>query len=198
MALVGRRGSGKSTLLQVLAGILVPKKGTVQVHKNAANLRGDTAFLGDTVPGPYHLTGRQWLDFWLDAAKALKPSTRERVSRELERFSSGFVDAPVEHCSRTEGRILDFVRVVALDTPVLLLDAPDAGLTGYDFEALAASLEFQKAEGRTIVMTLDRPELAIRLCDRVLYMAGGRIISESARGEKDFANKLTREMGWAS
>ena len=61
-----------------------------------------------------------------------------------------------------------------------------------------ASLEVQKGEGRTIVMTVDRPELAIRLCDRVLYMADGRVVAESARGETDFADKLRREMGWSA
>ena len=198
VAVVGQRGSGKSTLLQVLAGVLVPDKGVVQFQGNTSSLRGRTAFLGDFLSGPYHLSGHQWLEFWLDAAKALKPGNRERVSRELERFSCGFVEAPVEYCSRTEGRILDFIRVAALDTPVLLLDAPDAGLWGSDYRALVASLEVQKGEGRTIVMTVDRPELAIRLCDRVLYMADGRVVAESARGETDFADKLTREMGWSA
>ena len=80
VAVVGQRGSGKSTLLQVLAGVLVPDKGVVQFQGNTSSLRGRTAFLGDFLSGPYHLSGHQWLEFWLDAAKALKPGNRERVA----------------------------------------------------------------------------------------------------------------------
>ena len=115
VAVVGQRGSGKSTLLQVLAGVLVPDKGSFN-FRVIPGLRGRTAFLG----GFIRLSSLVQLVSFDSAAKALKPGNRVW---ELERFSCGFV----ERLSNTVlgQRVLDFIRVMA--GPVLAIPARVVG-----------------------------------------------------------------------
>ena len=68
LGLLGVNGAGKSTLMQLLAGILVPTTGDVQIlgqllHADSADIRRHIGFLPQRVPAYPELTVRENLDW---------------------------------------------------------------------------------------------------------------------------------------
>jgi len=189
--LVGPNGAGKSTLLKLIAGLLRPEKGSIHVDGNEVTGQPTRAaqWIG-LMPDPLgvytDISCREYLKFF----GMVHGLTGEKFAAQLKTAVDllglePWMDAEVESLSAGWQRRLALGRMLLLDTPLLLLDEPAAGL---DVRARAELLEIVRglsSLGRTVVISSHiLPELE-ELADRFGIMDQGRWV-EVAPGRTFF------------
>jgi ABC-type multidrug transport system ATPase subunit len=162
LLVTGPNGSGKSTLLALLAGLLVPTQGELEV----AAERRRIGYLAHEPLVYRELTAHENLDLYGRLYRV--PERRERIGMLLERYGLWEVRRErVATFSRGMQQRLALCRTLLHEPDLLLLDEPYAGLDEEGTELLDAELS-TLAGARTLVLATHDPE-------RVAPLATGRL-----------------------
>jgi ABC-type multidrug transport system ATPase subunit len=151
LLLTGPNGSGKSTLIGLLAGLLAPTKGTLEVRAE----RREIGLLAHEPLVYRELTALENLELYGRLYRV--PERRERIGMLLERF--GLWEARhdrVGSFSRGMQQRLAFCRTLLHDPALLLLDEPYSGLDAGAAEIVDGELRTLAGE-RTIVVSTHDP-----------------------------------------
>jgi ABC-type Fe3+/spermidine/putrescine transport system ATPase subunit len=176
--IVGPSGSGKSTLLNVIAGLLKPDAGAIElggedVTRVPTEERGIGYVFQSYALFP-HLTVAENIAFGLIRSKLPRDERVVEMMRafRIERFA---MRKPGELSGGEKQRVA-LARALARDPRVLLLDEPLAALDAQLRETLRHELaRLFRAQKRTVLyVTHDRTE-AMAIADRIVVMHGGRI-----------------------
>jgi ABC-2 type transport system ATP-binding protein len=190
IGILGRNGCGKSTLLKCIAGILQPTAGQVVV-------RGQLAAMLELGAGfQPELSGRD--NIYLNGS-LLGLSTKDIDSRfdEIVAFAEleKFIDNQVKYYSSGMYVRLGFSVAVSVEPDVLLVDEVLAvGDERFQMKCMERIQQFQH-DGRTIVVVSHSPDLMRDICDNVLVMDRGRVVTLAPAGE---AIRVFRELLIAS
>jgi ABC-type multidrug transport system ATPase subunit len=151
LLVTGPNGSGKTTLLRLLAGLLAPTAGTLEIGAGRAQI----GFLGHEALVYRELTALENLDLYGRLYRV--PERRERTGMLLERFGLWEARAkPVSELSRGMLQRLALCRTLLHDPELLLLDEPFSALDSDGVELLDAELA---GHGRkTVVVASHQPE----------------------------------------
>jgi ABC-2 type transport system ATP-binding protein len=175
VGLAGANGSGKSTTLKVLAGILRPTSGKVEVNGRIASLLE----LGAGFNG--ELSGRD--NVYLNAALlGLTKRETDRLFDSIVDFAElrHKIDDEVKHYSSGQYVRLGFAVAVHVDPDILLVDEVLAvGDEAFQRKCLAKIDEFRQ-QGRTILFVTHSLDLIETMCDRVIVLESGRVIHDGA------------------
>lgn len=157
-ALLGPNGSGKSTLLQVVAGALVPTKGTVEHAIDGLMLQQEQVYRHVSIAAPYldlyeDLSLRETLETHARFKPFLAGETPASVAKTA--FLEKHLEKPVSNFSSGMKQRLKLALAILSDTPLLLLDEPASNL---DAEGIAWYRELLLAnlDGRTLLVASNR------------------------------------------
>jgi iron complex transport system ATP-binding protein len=194
VALIGPNGAGKSTLLRAVAG-LVSHGGELEIGgRPGAALRQQerarhVAFVPQTplLPGEmavadYVLLGRTpYLGY-------LGTETRrdlDAVERTLARLDlTPFARRRLGSLSGGERQRAVLARALAQEAPLLLLDEPTASLdVGRQQQVLELVDVLRAEQGLTVLTAMHDLNLAARYAERLLFLAGGRLVAEGTAAE---------------
>jgi heme exporter protein A len=185
LAVLGPNGSGKSTLLRVLAGLLRPSRGEVDVlgcslPNDAWKLRGRVGYLGHEPLLYEDLTGRENLEFQARLHGLPADDARQRIESDLELLGmSRRADYRVSDYSAGMKQRIAICRAVLHRPALLLLDEPDSNLDPEGREAARAligrpgELRWQAEGSVTRVAVSHDPEKVRSEADQVLELAIG-------------------------
>lgn len=178
LAIVGPSGCGKSTLLSIIAGLLVPEKGTIYYRGKCAADCG----LNDTVKIGYMLQ-RDHLFEWrtiyqnvllgLELNHTLTPENRDYVLKLLRDYELyAFKDKKPSELSGGMRQRAALIRTMAIHPDLLLLDEPFSALDSQTRLNVSADIAqiIRKTNKTAILITHDLSE-AITLADRVLVLS---------------------------
>lgn len=176
LGVVGPNGGGKSTLLMLLAGLLRPTEGAVEVcgitaHRLALESAGLVGLV-TARPGLYPLlTGRENLRHF----GALFGLSAEEVDAKadplLERLGLGAgVDERVGRCSTGMRQKLSLVRALLLSPRLLLFDEPTANVDPPASGVLYGELRRRADEGLACALVTHDLVAAESICDRALLL----------------------------
>ena len=178
VGLIGRNGSGKTTLLRLIAGIIKPTSGRVEVEGRVGSLL--------ELGAGFHpeFTGRE--NVYLNGAilglkrRDIREHMDEIVSfAELERF----IDLPVRTYSSGMVMRLGFAVAAHLDADLLLLDEVFAvGDEEFQRKCFGKIFEF-KQRGGTIVFVSHDASAVQRLCERAVLLREGRVETDAPARE---------------
>jgi len=185
VALLGPSGGGKSTLLRALAG-LVPHfhggrfSGSVEVagldtrRVHPAELAGTVATLFQDPEDQVVFTRvSNEVAFGLENVGTPPPQILPRVAQALAAVGAAHLaERPVAELSGGELQRVCLASVLALEPRLLLLDEPTSQL---DPEGAATAIELARESGAAVVVSEQRPERVLEACDRVLFVADGRV-----------------------
>ena len=160
----GPNGSGKTTLLRLVAGLLAPSRGELEV----AVERGRVGFLAHEPLVYRELTAAENLDLFGRLYRV--PERRERIGMLLERF--GLWDARSDRVatySRGMQQRLALCRALLHDPELLLLDEPYNALDADGAELLDRELAELRPAGTFLVATHDPGRLAPLATGRVAF-----------------------------
>ncbi|MDR6217892.1 ABC transporter ATP-binding protein [Deinococcus soli (ex Cha et al. 2016)] len=170
VALVGASGGGKTTLLRALAG-LTPTRGTLRIGSGAP-VRTRVMFQEDRL--------LPWLGALGNVALGLPRPDRFRAARALQDVGlAGRERAYPHELSGGQRQRVALARALAHRPDLLLLDEPFGALdalTRADMHALLDTL-LTDTGATTLLVTHDLEE-ALKLTDRVLLLADGRIVED--------------------
>jgi len=189
VAVVGENGSGKTTLVKHFNGLLKPTRGTVLLEgrntseAEVAELARTCGMLGQN---PNHQlladTTEGELEATLDALgvpRADRPGLIEEVLDLLE--LSGFRRENPIDLSCGERERVSLASVLVYKPRLLVLDEPTRGVDGVTKARIAEYMGRYRASGGTLVLVTHDMELAAECCDRVVLMAGGRVLADGDR-----------------
>jgi iron complex transport system ATP-binding protein len=192
VALVGPNGAGKSTLLAVLAGDLAVAEGVVELdggplgelHPTELARRRSVLLQEVAVAFPFRVgevvrMGRApWVgtpaeddDDWVVPAALEATDTVHLADRTFPTLSGG------------ERARVALARVLAQQTQVLMLDEPTAALDLHHQELVLDTARRQADAGDAVVVVLHDLGLAAAHADRVVMVAGGRIVADGPPAE---------------
>jgi lipopolysaccharide transport system ATP-binding protein len=171
VGIVGPNGSGKSTLLQVIAGLLQPNAGRLQVDgRTAALLELGAGFNPE-------FTGRENIHLNAAILGLDEREIEDRFDRIVE-FSglADFIDRPVNTYSSGMYVRLAFSVAISVDPDILIVDeALAVGDEGFQRKCLAR-IEAMRDAGTTILFVSHAMTLITQLCDRAILMDRGEIL----------------------
>lgn len=170
VGVIGSNGSGKSTLLKIIAGILQPTAGTVEVD-------GRVAALIELGAG-FHpeISGRE--NVYINGA-VLGLSKREVDERyeSIVEFSGlrDFIEEPVKNYSSGMYVRLGFAVAIHTDPDILMVDEVLAVGDEAFAHKCVRRIEELLARGKTLVLVTHSLALVEEVCDRALWLDRGRI-----------------------
>jgi ABC-2 type transport system ATP-binding protein len=179
VAIVGAAGSGKSTLLKLLAGLLAPTGGTLDVPARRTSAgRVMLGFAAEVEPHFESMTGEQNALFFARAAGLRKADAAASVSEHIALLGlTQDAQRPVFEYSFETRRKLLLVEALAHRPALTLLDNPFLGLDQQARGALIHVLRLQSAKRGTVVVASPALSLLPELADRILFLHDGRIVT---------------------
>jgi energy-coupling factor transport system ATP-binding protein len=187
VAIVGRNGSGKSTLVRHWNGLLRPTSGRVLVDGTSTEGRR-VAVLARTVGLAFQdpsrqlfkATARDEVAFGARNVGLRGPDLEAAVAGALG--AVGLVDqgetSPYD-LGPSRRRLLAIASVVAMGTPVVVLDEPTIGLDTTQRATIAALVERLAGEGRTVVVISHDARFVAGSFERVVRLEAGRVVEEA-------------------
>lgn len=165
VAFLGKNGAGKSTTLGLIAGVIRPNKGHVNILGRVSPLL--------ELGGGFHgdLTGIENIQLNGVLLGLSRKQVAEKINSIVEFSELGdFIDQPVRTYSSGMMARLGFSVVAHLDPEILLIDEVLAvGDAGFQKKCVAKMQEF-KQQGVTIILVTHSSADVERLCDRVIWI----------------------------
>lgn len=174
VVLVGPSGCGKSTLLKVVAGLILPTRGSIQVHGTpVTGPREDVGILFQT---PVLLNWRDVLGNILFPIEILRLDERKyrKVALDLIRLVglAGFENKHPRELSGGMQQRVAICRALIHDPTILLMDEPFGALDALTREEMSLELlRIWEERRKTILFVTHSISEAILLADRVVVMS---------------------------
>ncbi len=173
ICLLGPSGCGKSTLLNAIAGFSSPTSGTITVDGKTVQSPGpDRGMVFQEYALFPWMTVEKNIAFGLEIKKLSKPQINEKVGALLEMLNlQDFRERYPKDLSGGMRQRVAIARVLALDSPIMLMDEPFGALDSLTRRNLQDELlriwtEFKK----TIIFVTHSIEESIYLADRIVVM----------------------------
>lgn len=178
ICLIGSNGAGKSTLLRTLAGILTPLSGSITVEGNISSLLDFATGFEMEMTGYENIIIRGML---LGMTRSEILNKRDAIAEFAE--LGDFINQPIKTYSSGMFVRLAFAVATSIEPDILIIDeivgAGDASFT----EKANARMEMMLDKGSIIVMATHSTELALRLCNRAIWLDKGNIVMDGKVSE---------------
>jgi fluoroquinolone transport system ATP-binding protein len=175
---LGPSGAGKSTIQKVLIRLLRDYRGSVTVLGRDLGAWGSDYYerIGVSFELPYHyhkLTALENLTYF----RALYAGPTEEPRQLLELVGLGEeADKRVGAFSKGMRMRLSFARALLHRPELLFLDEPTSGLDPGTSRRIRDLIAERREAGTTVFLTTHNMTVADELCDRVAFIASGRIV----------------------
>lgn len=179
VCIVGPSGCGKSTFLRIVAGLIRPSAGTVEIRTRSP--RNPTAMVFQEYSIYPWKTVLDNVRFGLDVSGIPKREGNERARRYLKKL--GLADRERARPDTLSGGMkqrVSIARALAVEPEILLMDEPFAALDAQLRTVLQEELlDLWQADQRTVLFVTHSLEEAILLGDRVVVMSArpGRLLA---------------------
>jgi ABC-type multidrug transport system ATPase subunit len=186
VGLLGRNGAGKSTAMKIMAGLLRPSAGTVQIAGHDVATAGPAAMaqLGFAPQG--NTLDRQITVFDLVVFHLLYHgwglrAARKRAAERLDAAGAGDLrDRLADQLSGGQLRRVLLAKATAHRPAVLVFDEPTAGMDVSGRQQCFAFLRDQAAGGDAVIVASHELDTMTTLCDRVVILERGRVLADGS------------------
>jgi energy-coupling factor transport system ATP-binding protein len=188
VALLGRNGAGKSTLVRHLNGLLHPTSGqviTAGIDTRTTTVAQCARQVGivfqDVRNQLFARTVRDELCFGPRNLGFDATQVEQSVTAALEALGLGEVAG--EHpydLPQALRRLVAIAAVLAMNTPLLVLDEPTAGLDSAAIALLAALTRDLAAQGKSVLVVSHDLDFCYEALDRVILMCEGIVVLDNA------------------
>lgn len=206
MALLGENGAGKSTLVKVLAGLVVPETGTIEIdgHTERIDSSRDSQRAGIAVLQQEYssvpclsvaenlVLGDERASWWFSPRRA-----RAATESLLAQVGLDHVDRHrlVSSLSVAEVQLLELARVLRRDARILIFDEPTAALSDAEIDRVLSVARRLADEGRSIIYVTHRLPEVFQIADRVTIFNSGRSSAPRPVGEMSLESVIPLMIG---
>ena len=181
VGIIGHNGAGKSTTLKMIAGLLEPTSGQIEIfghdiRKEPVTVKRQTGYLPEESPLYENLTARQYLTFFADLYGMPRRKTQERIELLLDSLALPDKDKLTGEFSKGMKRKTAIARALLHDPRLLVLDEPNSGLDPLTSFFVINYLKELKHQGKTILLSAHNLFHVEYICDRVAIIKGGKLV----------------------
>jgi ABC-2 type transport system ATP-binding protein len=188
--LIGPNGAGKTTTLRILATLLTPSDGVVEVFglnvmKEAEEVRKIISYLPEEAGIYSRLTGLEYLEFMARLYAKDDKEFKEMVDEGLRIAGLGdkIRDRAATYSKGMKRRLL-LARALMVKPKLAILDEPTSGLDVLHAHHVRRMIrEYAKQRGLTVVLSSHNMLEVEFLCDKVALIHDGRIVAEGSPRE---------------
>jgi ABC-2 type transport system ATP-binding protein len=186
---LGPNGAGKTTTFRMIAGIILPTTGSIEiggvdlgrqplVAKRRLGYIPDRPFVYDKI------TGAEFLRFVAALYNAEDATLERRIDELLDLFElAPWKHQLTESYSHGMRQKLIIASAFVHRPEVIVVDEPMVGLDPKGARLLKDMFRQYVARGGTILMSTHTLEVAESMCDRIAIMQGGRILAQGTMAE---------------
>lgn len=180
LAVLGRNGMGKTTLLRTLVGLADRFAGEVRIDEQPLPARNPRALarLGITyVPDDRGVFPRLTVAENIRLARLSAYASSGLDIYTLFPALKGRANQPAGALSGGQQQQLAIARALAAGPRLLIVDELSQGLQPSIVHDLAEALQRVTSHGLALILVDQNPELAMRICDRVMVMRRGEVVA---------------------
>lgn len=208
VGLLGENGAGKSTLMHILSGGLQADDGSLEMDGKAVRFANvaegiaagvsfvhqELSVIGAlSVAENLHLGRMPKTSFGLVDRSAMRTAARGILAR----VGAGKIDPLREAGALRAGeqQLVEIAKAAAREPRLLILDEPTSSLTPHEVEGFTAYVREARDAGTAIIFITHRLEEALALCDRIVVLRNGTIVSERPAVETNRTRIVTDMTG---
>ncbi|WP_394279132.1 ABC transporter ATP-binding protein, partial [Microbacterium sp.] len=206
--LVGPNGAGKTTTLSMIAGLLRPDAGQVEIAGvdlagNPSAAKASMGVLPDRLRTFDRLTGRQLLHYY-GVLRGLRPAVAAERAAELARAFelTAALNRPVSDYSAGMTKKVLLAGAMIHAPRLLVLDEPFEAVDPVSSEVILGILSTYVASGGTVILSSHGMDLVERVCDGVAVIVGGQVLArgsvDEVRGDHTLAERFVQLAGGRS
>ena len=178
---LGPNGAGKTTTMRILTGYMPPTDGTAivagyDIVEESLEVRRRVGYLPETVPLYDDMTALEYLKFMADLRKI--PNSEERAYETLEHVNlAERANSYIGKFSKGMRQRIGLAQALIHRPEVLILDEPTIGLDPAQVVEMRKVIR-EIGKDRTVLLSTHILTEAQQICDRVLIINKGRIVTE--------------------
>lgn len=186
VCLIGQNGAGKSTLVKHLNGLLHPTSGVVRIQGTDIK-ESATAELARKVGLSFQNPDDQLFHKTVESEVSYGPRNLDMDDDEVDRLT----DQALELLGLTDRRGANpydlgepwrkrvaVASVVAMDTPIVVLDEPTSGQDAPGYEQLGSTVEALVDSGKLVIVVTHDMDFVREYADRTVLLAQGEVIAD--------------------
>jgi ribose transport system ATP-binding protein len=185
--LVGENGAGKTTLMRVLAGVIQPDSGVIQVNgkpvifispRHAHDLGIAMVYQDTRLVDDLDVAQNIWLGREPGSSLLVNRRAMETQAVSILHRLGLPIDPrrPVRELATAERQIVEIARALTADPAVLILDEPTSSLDPGEVKRLGEILSGLQAAGTGVVFISHRLPEVLEFADRITIMKDGEIV----------------------
>jgi len=179
--LLGPNGAGKSTTLRMIAGLMRPDRGRIEIcgldaAREPERARALVGYLAPDLNVYNRFTPRELLGLFGEFQGLDRRTAERRGLALLEQLGlGGFAEVRMEGFSGGQKQKVSIARALLHDPRVVVFDEPTTGLDVLTAKAVLDLLRALKAEGRSVVVSTHVMPMVEAVCDRVGIIFDGAL-----------------------
>ena len=183
LGILGPNGAGKTTLLRMIAGIMTPNKGSITIddltyEKNETDIKKMIAYLSGNTKiygtiSPYELL-KMCAEIYDVPASEIDTRIKE-ISQILN--MDAFLYNRIEKLSTGQTQRVNIARCMVHNPKYYILDEATSGLDIITSQIILNFIKSEKEKGKTILYSTHYMEEAENICDMIIMVNKGKIIT---------------------
>lgn len=204
LGIIGPNGSGKSTLINIISGFYKPVSGKMifesrslpegsllkvarhHIARTFQNLQlfHELSALENVMAALRDAYKKNWFMVMAGFAQKEEDVAQAKAYALLDFLGiAGYARTAAKNLPYGAQRILEIARALATQPHLLILDEPAAGMSMPDVEKIISIIAKIRERGITVILIEHRMDVISTLCDEVIVLQSGRIISKGTAQE---------------
>ncbi len=181
--LLGPNGAGKTTTLRMMATLMKPNSGYIQIagydtEDDPRNVRRSIGYMSSSTALYPRLSPREIITYFAELNDYPENEIPMRVEKIIKYFGIGdYADTYTEKLSTGMKQITSIARTIVHDPPVLILDEPSSGLDVIVAQKIHNYINDLKNDGKTIIFSSHNMGEVEKICDRIGIINNGKLLT---------------------
>lgn len=181
MGIIGHNGAGKTTTLKMIAGLIEPTSGAIEIMgmdltRNAIAIKKSMGFLPEESPLYESMNVTEYLLFFSELYGLPKKIALDRIDGILDSLNLEERHKLTGELSKGMKRKVAIARALLHDPALLILDEPNSGLDPLTSFFIIDYLKKLKERGKTILLSAHNLFHVEYICDRIAIMKQGKLL----------------------
>jgi ABC-2 type transport system ATP-binding protein len=185
LGLIGHNGAGKTTLLKILAGLIAPTSGTLQIDgidviRRPIELKRQLGYLPEESRLYETMTVDAYLSFFGEIYGLPAATIRDRRNELLDSLALDAEGKKLGELSKGMKRKVAIARSLIHDPALLIYDEPTSGLDPMTSRFVIDYIRNLRAQGKTILFSGHNLYQVEEICDSVMILRRGKTVASGS------------------
>lgn len=189
VGILGPNGAGKTTLLRIIAGIMEPTEGSINIdnetyEKNSINIKKKIAYLSGNTKLYKDISPYELLKMCGKYYEVPKEELEDRIQKIIEKFDmKSFQHQKIENLSTGQYQRTSIARCLVHNPKYYILDEATSGLDIISSQVILDFIKEERQKNKCIIYSTHYMEEAENLCDKIIMINKGKIIATGSPKE---------------